>query len=342
MDSLNDFDYTLPKELIAHAPAEKRHQSRLLVYDMRNRNIKHMLFKDIIRYINHGDVFVVNNTKVVKTKLYGKKRSGGKCAITFVSYKGKSVYDVFIQCKNPIVGTRLFFKDGLVGTIVERDIDNKRFLVKFNKEAHAVKDILDRTGDYTLPGYIKNNTYERGRYQTLFAKNEGSIAAPTAGLHFSKELIAKLKRKGAHFVEVCLHIGIGTFKEIEDEDYTKHRMHEERVEVPLETARIINEREGKLIVVGTTVLRAVETATDNKGTVRRYNGFTGLFIYPGYRFKLRFDGMITNFHLPKSSLLLLVASIIGKDWKCLYEEAIRHNYKFYSFGDAMFISEIQH
>ena len=343
MVSIKNFDYSLPKSLIAQEPAMERHGSRLLVYNLKNRDIKHKKFADIIDFLRKGDIVVINDTKVIKTRLHGKKKTGGNAAITIISHKQGRVYEAFVKCKNPIIGTKLLFDEGLAGTIAGKIED--RFLVRFNRSAETVENILEKKGDYTLPGYIKNTEYDRQRYQTVFAEQEGSIAAPTAGLHFSEKLMRALEKKGVRFARVRLHVGIGTFQEIKEDDYTKHEMHEEWVEVPEETAQMINERkgrlgkEGKLFIVGTTALRALETATDTRGKVHPYNGRTKLFVYPGYKFKLKFDGMITNFHLPRSTLLLLIATIIGNgdDWKRIYEEAKKKKYRFYSFGDAMMI-----
>ncbi len=339
MPSLNDYMYDLPKELIAQQPSHLREESRLLVYHVNEREVEHRTFRDITEYLEKGDMVVVNNTKVLKTRLVGRKATGGRAAITIVAPLGNRRYDVFVRCKNPNIGTELLFQEGLVGRIVESGIEGERFIIEFNYSDEKVKEIIEKHGDYTLPGYIKNYDYDRKRYQTVFAKREGSIAAPTAGLHFSKELIARLKEKGVEFAEVCLHVGIGTFQPITENDYTKHKMHSERVVVDEATARAVNRRRGRLILVGTTTLRALETATDQNGIVHPYNGDTNLFIYPGYRFKLKFDGLITNFHLPGSTLILLVAAIIGDDWKRVYEEAISKRYRFYSFGDAMFIKK---
>jgi len=346
MPSIKEFDYNLPKQLIAQEPSKIRHKSRLLVYHCARERlglnergfiehrIEHREFSDIIDYLNKGDVIVINETKVMKTRLYGHKKSGGKVAITIVEKIGSNEYDVFVKCKNPKIGTELIFENGLRGKIINGR--EERFIVRFNK---PIKDIIERKGDYTLPGYIHNKEYDRHRYQTVFANEhkEGSIAAPTAGLHFSDELIERLKMKGVVFAKVCLHVGIGTFNEVRATDYTKHKMHVEWVEVPDNVAHMINERKGKLFIVGTTSLRALETATDENGLVHPFKGFTRLFVYPGYRFKLKFDGMITNFHLPRSTLLLLIAGIIGNDWKRVYQEAIKKKYRFYSFGDAMLI-----
>jgi len=336
MPSIKDYDYYLPKELIAQSPAEPRDSSRLLVYHKPTGCIEHRIFRDILDYLRSGDVLVANESRVVKTRLTGRKGSGGRVSITLVDVvdEKKHEYDVFVKGKNPKIGTLLYFSGGLVGEIVDKN--ETRFVIKFNKDPLPV---IERYGDYTLPGYIHNERYDRDRYQTVFANpvRSGSIAAPTAGLHFTQDLLDKLREKGIIFTTTCLHVGIGTFQEVEVDDYTKHKMHSEWVEVDEETANIINNRKGRLFVVGTTSLRALETATDESGMVRPYRGYTDLFIYPGYRFKLSLDGMITNFHLPRSTLLLLVSAIIGDDWKRVYRTAVEKRYRFFSFGDAMLI-----
>lgn len=340
MHSIKEFDYVIPKQLIAQEPAKERHESKLLIYHKKGSKIQHKRFRDIINYLNPGDIIVVNETKVMKTRLYGCKRTGGRAAITVVNKIDDMRHDVFVSCKNPKIGTELIFEGGLKGKIIGfTGQQNERFIIEFNKPIH---EILESKGDYTLPGYIHNSDYERQRYQTVFAREEkeGSIAAPTAGLHFSKELVRDVENKGVRIAKICLHVGIGTFNEVREDDYTKHRMHKEWVEVTEKTANLINERNkrgGRLFVVGTTTLRALETAAVEGGTVHPFIGPTDLFIRPGYRFKLRFDGMITNFHLPRSTLLLLVATIIGDAWRQVYVEAIRKRYRFYSFGDAMLI-----
>lgn len=348
-NNIDNYDYNLPKELIAQQPLDKRDQSKLLVYDKKNHMIEHKKFQHIINYLNKDDIIVINETKVIKTRLYGKKETGGKVAITLIEKIEnkkdlKYVYDAFLHCKNPKLGTKLIFDNGLIAEVIKTKVNGERFHIKFNNNP---KQYLEQDGDYTLPGYIKNTKYKRERYQTQFANKKGSIAAPTAGLHFSQELIKKLEDKGIIFAKVCLHVGIGTFQEVRTQDYTKHKMHEEYIELDKKTANLINNRKGKLIVVGTTSLRTLESIANKKGKLKEYKGKTDLFVYPGYKFNLKFDSMITNFHLPKSTLLLLISTILGKDendnpiWKNIYYEAIKNKYRFYSFGDAMFINNIQ-
>ncbi len=332
MESINQYYYNLPKELIAQEPSNKRHESRLLIYDLKKKEIEHRNFFELIDYVKKGDIIVVNETKVVNTKLEGRKDTGGQASITLIKKKTPKQYEAFVKCKNPQVGNKLFFQDGVTAEIVSQ-IDF-HFLLKFNQ---SIEKVLKQKGDFTLPGYIHNEAYDRKRYQTVFASKEGSVAAPTAGLHFSKRLIERLEDKGVQIVTICLHVGLGTFAEIRDEDYTKHKMHSEWFEISKKTADSINKRKGALYVVGTTSLRALESASQKNGKVKACAKETSLFVYPGYKFNLNFDGLITNFHLPRTSLLLLVASLVGDKWHDIYESAIKYKYRFYSFGDAMFI-----
>ncbi|MCC7552731.1 tRNA preQ1(34) S-adenosylmethionine ribosyltransferase-isomerase QueA [Candidatus Micrarchaeota archaeon] len=332
MKSINQYYYNLPSELIAQNPVNKRHESRLLIYDFKEGKINHRNFFELIEYLKKGDILVVNETKVVNTKLEGQKESGGHVSITIINKKSSKQYEAFVKCKNPQIGNKLFFQDGVIAEIVSK-IDF-HFLLNFNQ---SIEEVLKQKGDFTLPGYIHNESYDRKRYQTVFAFKDGSVAAPTAGLHFSKTLLDRLEEKGINVEKVCLHVGLGTFAEIRDEDYTKYKMHSEWFEISKKTADSINKRKGALYVVGTTSLRALESASQKNGKVKACAKETSLFVYPGYKFNLNFDGLITNFHLPRTSLLLLVASLIGDKWHDIYESAIKYKYRFYSFGDAMFI-----
>ncbi len=332
MTSMDKYYYNLPKELIAQNPVSKRHESRLLIYDSIKDKIDHRHFFEIIEFVKKGDIIVLNDTKVVHTKLEGQKQTGGSVSITLIKKKNKLEYEAFIKCKNPLVGNKLLFLDGLSAEIIKK-IDS-HFLLQFNM---PIEKVLKQKGDFTLPGYIHNEKYDRKRYQTVFASKEGSVAAPTAGLHFSKKLIERLENKGVKIVYICLHVSLGTFGDIREKDYKKHKMYSEWFEIPKQTADAINKRKGKLYVVGTTSLRALESASQQNGKIKVCAKQTSLFVCPGHKFKLKFDGLITNFHLPRTSLLLLVAAIIGEKWKDLYEEAIKQRYRFYSFGDAMFI-----
>jgi len=332
MHSIKDYDYQLPKELIAQYPIKVRDHSKLLIYNKKTKEMTHHQFTEIINYLTEGDVIVINETKVINTKLIGKKSTGGQASITIIKPVTNTQYEAFVKCKSPKPGTQLIFSNDLSCEIISKSDDH--FIINFSSQPD--KELNDN-GDYTLPGYIHNQAYDRDRYQTVFADKKGSVAAPTAGLHFTPELIKQLENKGIKFAKVCLHVGLGTFAEIRDNDYTKHKMHTEQFEITPDTANIINNRKGKLIVVGTTSLRSLESACNDEGQVIPIKTDTGIFIYPGYKFKLKFNGIITNFHLPKTSLLLLISTIIGNAWKTIYNEAIKEKYRFYSFGDAMLI-----
>ncbi len=321
--NLTDFDYDLPKEFIAQQPLKKRDESKLLVY---NKNIHHKKFKDIIHYLEKDDVLVINETKVKKVRLNGEKETGSPAEVIILEHLENNKFKVKIDSRNP--RGKIIFED------FECEIYDKKgdeYFVEFNKKIDLKK------AKVPLPAYIKTEVKDE-QYQTVYCQKEGSFAAPTAGLHFTNELLDKIKEKGVKIAKVCLHVTFGTFLEIKEEDFTKHEMHEEDIEISTETANIINNRKGKLFVVGTTSLRTIESSHENK--IIPCKKSTKLFIYPGYKFKNKIDGIITNFHLPKSSLLLLVSAYIGKDILFeLYETAKRENYRFYSFGDAMFLSK---
>lgn len=332
-NDISEFDYFLPKELIAQEGLAKRDKSRLLVYSKPSKKIEHKTFENILGYFNNGDVIAINETKVNKWFLEGKKENGTKMTLTLTKRVSDKIFECFIAGRRPTIGKIIFFENGFYCEI--KRAENYDFLVEFNKNPN---ELINNQGRLVLPPYIKTKLKDESRYQTIFARKEGSIAAPTAGLHFTNELIERLERKGVRFAKVCLNVGIGTFERIKSDDYTKHIMHSEDFEVSSECASIINERKGRLIIVGTTTLRALESSVSFQGKIFPNKGSTSLFIYPGYNFKLNFDAIITNFHLPKTSLLLLVASIIGKNelFRC-YDEAIKKKYRFYSLGDAMLI-----
>jgi len=332
--NISEFDYFLPKELIAQDGLEKRDQSRLLVYSKENKEISHKIFENIIDYFDDGDVIVVNETKVNSWFLEGKKESQSKMAVTLTKRVDEKRFECFVLGRNPRKDGKIIFDNDF--SCVIKKLGNYDFLVEFNKNPDK---LIHDKGSLILPSYIKKKLRDQSRYQTVFANKKGSIAAPTAGLHFTKRLIKILEKKGIKYAKVCLNVGIGTFQTVNSKDYTKHIMHSEDYEIPKECANTINKRKGKLIVVGTTTLRALESSISPKGEIIPNKGSTSLFIYPGYDFKLKFDAMITNFHLPKTSLLLLVASIIGKTelLRC-YDEAIKEKYRFYSLGDAMMIT----
>ncbi len=323
-----EFDYHLPKELIAQHPLKDRAQSKLMV--CYKDHVEHVRFKDIINYVNKNDVFVINETKVVKSKIIGRKETGGKVELTIIEKLDNNLFKCFIKGRKP--KGIIYFNEKLFCKVI--DNEKSIFIVKFNKDP---KEFIQERGDITLPPYIKNKV-DIKEYQTIFANQEGSIAAPTAGFHFTKQLVNKMLEKGVIFTKICLHVGIGTFEPVTTTNIEEHKMHKEFFYVPYQTAEIINNRKGRLFIVGTTSLRALESATDSKGTVHEKSGYTNLFIYPGYKFKLDFDALITNFHLPKSTLIMLVSAIMGLDkTKEYYKLAIKKRYRFYSFGDAMLI-----
>ncbi|MDK2849891.1 MAG: S-adenosylmethionine:tRNA ribosyltransferase-isomerase [Candidatus Woesearchaeota archaeon] len=328
---LESYNFELPKELIAQAPLEKRDESKLLVY--KNGQIEHLLFKDIIKYFSKDDIIIYNNTKVLKTKLFGKKETGGKVEVTLLKKIDNTTYKALLKMKNPKPGSKIIFNNELFAEILHSEDFN--FIIKFNQDA---TEFIEKFGRVTLPPYVKNPNIKDEQYQTIFAKEPGSIAAPTAAFHFSKELLHQLEEKGVKFYPVSLHIGLGTFAPVKSDRITEHDMHEEEFFIPEETAQAINNRKGRLFLVGTTSLRALESSTDESGKVIPKKTSTKLFIYPGYKFKLDFDALITNFHLPKSTLVMLVAAIIGREEILrTYRIAIENNYRFFSFGDAMLI-----
>ncbi len=330
---LCDFDYHLPKELIAQSPIEPRDSSRLMVL---GKNIEHRYFTDIINYFEDGDTLVLNDSRVIPAKLSGKKNTGGR-AEAFVVSKNDSGYECLIRGKNVHEGTKLFFGE-LEATILEvrRNDSTNRYLVNFNCNGN-LNDILEKIGEAPLPPYIRNKLDYKDRYQTVYANEKGSIAAPTAGLHFTHELLNLIMKKGVSIAYVTLHVGLGTFTLVKAKNIEAHTMEPEYFSVSSESAEIINETNGKLIAAGTTTVKALESSCVD-GKIVAYDGFSQLFIYPPYSFNSKIDCMITNFHLPKSTLLMLVSAFAGRErMMTAYNEAISHSYRFYSFGDAMLI-----
>lgn len=330
---LSDFDYNLPKELIAQEPISKRENSRLMV--LKNNTIKHGHFYNLINYLNKDDVLVINETKVLKNMLVGRKVTGTKVWVVIEEKLKDDVDDNIYKCilrgKRLKVGNIINFKDSLKAKILTRkeNICN----LKFNKDFD-----LDQIAELPIPFYVKNHVDKQSRYQTVFAKQKGSFAAPTASLHFTKELLDKIRKKGVKIAKICLHISFGTFLPIKVEDFVQHKMHNEYYEVSEEAAKIINNCKGRLVCCGTTTVRTLEAAASDSGFVKVGSGKTDLFIYPGYKFKMPIKMMITNFHLPKSSLLLLVCGFYGRDRIFdAYNVAVKEKYRFYSFGDAMLL-----
>ncbi|MCX9010003.1 MAG: tRNA preQ1(34) S-adenosylmethionine ribosyltransferase-isomerase QueA [Candidatus Methanoperedens sp.] len=330
---LSDFNYHLPKELIAQSPVEPRDSSRLMVL---NKSIEHRRFSDVVDYFEEGDTLVLNDSRVIPAKLTGKKSTGGHVEALIVSKSGAG-YECLIRGKHIREGTRLYF--GELGATVLEVINNEsasRYLVEFNCNGN-LSDILEKIGDAPLPPYIKQKLEDRSRYQTVYSKEKGSIAAPTAGLHFTNELLDRIKEKGVSIAYVTLHVGIGTFTPVKAENLEDHRMEPEYIYIGAESAGIINETTEKLVAAGTTTVKALESSCVN-GRITAKEGFSRLFIYPPYNFSSGVDAMITNFHLPQSTLLMLVSAFAGRERLfAAYSEAISNSYRFYSFGDAMLI-----
>ena len=336
---LSDFDYFLPEELIGQTPCEPRDHSRLMVMNKYDGNIEHKKFYDLLEYLQKGDTLVFNDTKVMPARLLGsKKGSGGKVEVFLLNRQKGDEWEVLVKPgKKARIGAKIVFGENLECEI----IDNTDFggrIAKFNYQG-IFEEILDELGETPLPPYIKAHLNNKERYQTVYAKESGSAAAPTAGLHFTKELLNKCQAKGVNLAFVTLHVGLGTFRPVNVEEITEHKMHKEYYAVSQETAEIINtaKRNGnRVIAVGTTAIRTLESASTTDG-LQAKSGWTDIFIYPGYQFKI-VDAIITNFHLPKSTLLMLISAFAGKE-KILqaYQEAIKEKYQFFSFGDAMFL-----
>ncbi|MFH1478998.1 MAG: tRNA preQ1(34) S-adenosylmethionine ribosyltransferase-isomerase QueA [Candidatus Omnitrophota bacterium] len=345
MLKLSDFDYGLPKELIAQYPADKRDESRLLVLDRATGNISHRAFKDIIGYFREGDILVINNTKVVPSRLVGTKETGGKVEALILNNEGDleklSEYETLLKpARGCRIGAKLFFDNGNLKAEITR-IENGRRFLKFDGKKDLLK-LLDEKGQMPLPPYIKreDEVSDRDRYQTIYASKIGAVAAPTAGLHFTKEVLANLSEKGVSLEELTLHVGYGTFKPVKEEDIARHKMEEEFFEVREGLVNRLNKRAARSIVVGTTTCRALETVGNKKNinfVDGIYSGWTDKFIYPPYKFK-NVDCLLTNFHLPKTTLLMLVSAFSGREllFKA-YKEAIKEKYRFYSYGDCMLI-----
>ncbi|MCI7227370.1 S-adenosylmethionine:tRNA ribosyltransferase-isomerase [uncultured Clostridium sp.] len=336
-----DFYFDLPQELIAQDPLEDRSSSRLMVLDRKTGEIEHHIFKEVIDYLNPGDCLVVNNTKVIPARLFGSKEgTEAKIEILLLKRKENDVWETLVKPgKKAKPGTIISFGDGLLTGEVIDVVEEGNRLIKFTYDG-IFEEILDQLGQMPLPPYITHQLKDKNRYQTVYAKHDGSAAAPTAGLHFTSELLEAIKAKGVNIAHVTLHVGLGTFRPVKVEDVTNHHMHSEFYIVEEDQAKLINEtkqRGGKIVSVGTTSCRTLESATDDQGVLHAGSGWTDIFIYPGYQFKM-IDRLITNFHLPESTLLMLVSALAGKDnIMAAYEEAVKERYRFFSFGDAMMI-----
>ena len=336
-----DFSFELPQELIAQDPLKDRSSSRLLVLDKETGEVSHHVFRDIIDYLNPGDCLVINDTKVIPARLIGSKvGTDAKIEILLLKRKSDQVWETLVKPgKKAKPGAKISFGEGLlVGEVIDIVEEGNR-LVKFSYEG-IFEEILDQLGQMPLPPYITHQLEDKNRYQTVYAKNSGSAAAPTAGLHFTPELLEQIKEKGVDVASFTLHVGLGTFRPVKAENILDHHMHSEFYRIEEEEAAKINrakEKGGRIICVGTTSCRTVESAADENGRVKAGSGWTDIFIYPGYRFKI-LDCLITNFHLPESTLLMLVSALAGREHiLAAYEEAVKEKYRFFSFGDAMFI-----
>lgn len=339
---VKDFDYELPQELIAQDPIEKRDGSRLLVLDKKTGEISHHIFHEIADMLEPGDCLVINDTKVIPARLFGiKEDTGAHVEVLLLKRKEDGVWETLVRPGKKLrPGARLSFGDGKLKAEVLEVVEEGNRLVRFEYEG-IFEEILDELGQMPLPPYITHELKDKSRYQTVYAKHEGSAAAPTAGLHFTEELLDEIEKKGVKIARVCLHVGLGTFRPVKAEHVQDHHMHSEFYRIEEDAAEIINETKaagGRVIAVGTTSCRTLEAAADPAtGLLNACSGWTEIFIYPGYRFKC-IDALITNFHLPQSTLLMLVSALAGREHILeAYGEAVRERYRFFSFGDAMLI-----
>lgn len=338
---VSDFNYNLPQELIAQVPIKNRDESRLMVLDKKNKTIEHKIFKDIINYLKPGDCLVRNNTKVIPARLYGiKEETGINVEFLLLNRIEGDYWEVMVRPGRRLKeGTKVIFGNGILQAEILEIMNGGNRKVKFTYEG-IFNEILDKIGLMPLPPYIHEKLKEKDRYQTVYAKYEGSAAAPTAGLHFTNELLEEIRQKGIDIANVTLHVGIGTFRPVKEENVEEHAMHTEHFYIKQEDVEKINKakKEGhRIIAVGTTSCRVLESIADENGYVKPVEADTGIFIYPGYKFKC-IDGLITNFHLPESTLIMLVSALAGKDYIMhAYEEAVKEKYRFFSFGDAMAI-----
>lgn len=346
-----DFYFDLPEELIAQDPLENRSSSRLLVLDKESGEVKHQTFTDILDYLKEGDCLVINNTKVIPARLIGERilpegmgngneTKGAQIELLLLKRRENDIWETLVKPgKKAKPGTKIKFGDGILMAEVLDIVEEGNRLVQFHYDG-IFEEILDRLGQMPLPPYITHKLQDKNRYQTVYAKHEGSAAAPTAGLHFTKELLAEIEQRGITIANVTLHVGLGTFRPVKEDNILDHHMHTESYQVLESEAKKINDTKkngGRIICVGTTSCRTVESAADENGFVRAGEDDTSIFIYPGYKFKV-LDGLITNFHLPESTLLMLVSALAGREHVlAAYNEAVQEKYRFFSFGDAMLI-----
>ena len=336
-----DFYFDLPEELIAQDPLADRSGSRLLVLDKETGAVEHKVFKDIVDYLHEGDCLVLNNTKVIPARLMGtKKETGAAIEVLLLKRRENDVWETLVKPgKKAREGAEIVFGDGLLTGKVIDVVEEGNRLIQFSYEG-IFEEVLDRLGEMPLPPYITHKLQDKNRYQTVYAKYEGSAAAPTAGLHFTQELLKKVEEKGVRIAYVTLHVGLGTFRPVKEDNLLNHHMHSEFYKITDEAAEMINSTKqagGRVICVGTTSCRTIESAADESGRVLAGSGNTEIFIYPGYQFKV-LDNLITNFHLPESTLIMLVSALAGRENVLnAYETAVQEKYRFFSFGDAMFI-----
>lgn len=339
--NVEDFDFHLPEELIAQTPLENRSESRLMVLDKEQGSIEHYRFKHIVDFLNEGDCLVLNDTRVLPARLFGQKQdTGANIEVLLLKQEDGDQWETLVKpAKRIRVGTEIIFGDGKLRATCVGLKDHGGRILEFHYDG-IFYEVLDELGEMPLPPYIRERLDEQDRYQTVFARERGSAAAPTAGLHFTEELLEELKAKGVHIAFITLHVGLGTFRPVSVDKIEEHDMHAEFYQVSEGTARLLNEvREngGRIITVGTTSTRTLETISSKHGRFVEENGWTNIFIYPGYEFK-GIDGLITNFHLPKSTLIMLVSALAGRENVLhAYETAVKEQYRFFSFGDAMFI-----
>lgn len=342
--NVSDFYFELPQELIAQDPLEDRSASRLLVLDKLTGEIEHRHFLDILSYLKEGDCLVINDTKVIPARLFGvKEGTEAKIEILLLKRRDNDIWETLVKPgKKAKVGTVISFGEGLLKGTVADVVEEGNRLIRFSYEG-IFEEILDRLGQMPLPPYITHQLKDKNRYQTVYAKHEGSAAAPTAGLHFTKELLKNIEDMGVSIAHVTLHVGLGTFRPVKVDEIEEHHMHSEFYVVEEEEAKKVNDTKkngGRIVCVGTTSCRTVESASTEDGILKAGSGWTEIFIYPGYRFKL-LDCLITNFHLPESTLVMLVSALAGREHVLhAYEEAIMERYRFFSFGDAMFLTEL--
>ena len=338
----SDFDFYLPEELIAQTPLEKRDSSRLLTLDKSTGKTGHHHFYDLINFLRAGDCLVLNNSRVLPARLIGRRPTGGACEVLLLTDKGNGVWECLVRPGRKLKpGAQVIFGEGQLTATIEAEVEDGKRLVRFQYEGIFL-EVLEQLGKMPLPPYIKAELQDNERYQTVYSKVVGSAAAPTAGLHFTPQLLKQIQDMGVKVCYVTLHVGLGTFRPVKAENILEHEMHSEFCEISAETARTINETKqsgGRVICVGTTSCRTIESFAAEDGTMSERSGWTNIFIYPGYRFKV-LDALITNFHLPQSTLIMLVSALAGREnVLAAYDEAVEKKYRFFSFGDAMFIAD---